>query len=191
MRTATGTFKAIPKVFPHILILQGLFIIIYPSASHCPSQRIIPLEQPDCQCKGSDHQPNHSEFNPLEAAGDSCLYPSDVSVELNSDCSPRGQAALTTAILVCSSTTTVLIKIIYKAASIACFERMKMELISVRMSPSSSLQAAGTATGQHLGDLNTPQGLESGNSGLADGVSLLQTGMPLRQHGILSHGNPP
>lgn len=55
----------------------------------------------------------------------------------------------------------MLIKIIYKTVSIACFERMKMELISVRMSLISSLQAAGAATGIGLvfGGPKYPTGL--------------------------------
>lgn len=66
-----------PNVFLHILPPQSLLMIIHPSSFSCAAIGLIPLDEPSCQCKGlmtRTHQPNHSEFSPLEAALRSSLW---------------------------------------------------------------------------------------------------------------------
>ena len=51
MTTASGSCRQTQMSFHLSWLSQGLFMVIHALASHCPSHRLISLEQPKCQVK--------------------------------------------------------------------------------------------------------------------------------------------
>ena len=94
LRLSRGTQMSFYKFWLH----KGWIMIIYPSASHCPSHgvnsfRTTQLSVQRASGEGScmiHHQANCSEFSPLPAVIHFCSHSDGVSVRLNNDCSSYG-----------------------------------------------------------------------------------------------------